>query len=179
MIVFSKSFRNRCETISAEKRIELNLCIFDPLPANLLAEKCKALVRRPDEMEMPQEVEQYFLGNNQWWGFLFPLSPPVIVYNPKQSPARYESTVMHELAHLILGHPPERLYIAPDGTFRREFDDRLEAEAAYLGSCLQIPRRGLLWAVQKGMDNEDIARHFRASMEMVGWRQNAVNPGRR
>ncbi len=129
MISLSKSFRKQCEVISTEKRIELNLRIFDPLPANLLAEKCEVLIRQPDEMEMPQEAKQYFLGNNQWWGFLFLLNPPVIVYNPKQSLARYESTIMHELAHHILKHPPERIYLAPDGTFQREFDDRLEAEA--------------------------------------------------
>ena len=86
---------------------------------------------------------------------------------------------MHELAHLILVHPLERIYFAPDGTFGRDFNSVVETEAAYLGSCLQIPRRGLLWAVQKKKSNEEIAQHFGASIEMVCWRQNVVNPRNR
>jgi Zn-dependent peptidase ImmA (M78 family) len=175
MTLLSKSFRKRCETIAGEKRMELELQIFDPLPSNLLANKFEALIRRPDEMNMPQNVVQYFLDNTNWWGILFPFKPPVIVYDPKQSPARFESTIMHELAHLILGHPSERIYFAPDGSFSREYNSVVEAEAAYLGSCLQIPRRGLLWAVQRGMSNDEIAQHFKASVEMVNWRQSMVN----
>lgn len=173
-----KSFRKRCETISSELRIELGLQIFGPLPANQLARKYKVIIRPPNEMDMPQKAIDYFLQSNNWWGIIFQqFTPPVIVYHPKQSPARYESTIMHELAHLILKHPTETIYFAPDGTFTREFDSEIEAEAAYLGSCLQIPKRGLLWAVQQGMSNKEIAHYFGASLEMVSWRQNMVNSG--
>jgi Zn-dependent peptidase ImmA (M78 family) len=176
MTLLSKSFRKQCEVIAAEKRMELDLRIFDRLPANQLASKYGIVVRRPDEINMPQDIIDYFLENHDWWGVLFPVQPPIIVYDPKQSPARYESTIMHELAHIILCHPTERICIAPDGSFERDFSSTMEAEAAYLGGCLQIPRRGLLWAVQKGKSNQEIARHFGASLEMVRWRQNAVNP---
>ena len=172
-------FRKCCETISSELRIELGLRIFDPLPAIQLARKYKVIICSPDEMDMPQKAIDYFLQSDNWWGvlFQFQFKRPVIVYDPKQSLARYESTIMHELAHLILKHPPERIYFALDGTFVRDFNSAREAEAAYLGSCLQIPRRGLLWAVQKRMSDEEIARYFGASMEMVRWRQNMVNFG--
>lgn len=175
MTQLPKSFRKQCETIAAEKRTELALRIFDPLPAHLLAKRYKAIIRRPDEMNMPEDVVKYFLTDTNWWGILFPFKPPIIVYNPKQTPARFESTIMHELAHLILNHPPERIYFAPDGSFSRDYKSSIEAEAAYLGSCLQIPRRGLLWAVQRGMSNEEIAGHFKSSVDMVIWRQNMVN----
>lgn len=172
-----KRFQKRCETISSEFRIKLGLQIFDPLPANQLAESLGILICRPDEMDMAKETIDFFIQSDNWWGIIFPVKPPVIVYHPKQSPARYESTIMHELAHLILKHPTEAVYFAPDGTFTRGFDSRIEAEAAYLGSCLQIPKRGLLWAIQKGMNNEEIAHYFGASLEMVSWRQNMVNSG--
>jgi Zn-dependent peptidase ImmA (M78 family) len=175
MTELPKTFRKRCEVISSDLRIELGLRVFEPLPANQLAKKCKVIVRRPDEMDMSQPVIDYFLQADNWWGVLFQFKQPVIVYDPKQSSARYESTIMHELAHLILKHPPERIYFAPDGPFTRDFDSVIETEAAYLGSCLQIPRRGLLWAVQNGMSDKEIAHYFGASLEMVHWRQNAVN----
>lgn len=175
MTQLPKSFRKRCEVISEEWRMSMGLRIFNPLPANQLAAKCEVIIRHPDEMDMPQAVIDYFLQSNNWWGAIFPCTPPVIVYNPKQSPARYESTIMHELAHLILNHPSEYIYLAPDTPFIRNFDTMIEAEAAYLGSCLQIPRRGIFWAIQKGMNNKKIARYFGASLEMVRWRQNAIN----
>lgn len=175
MTKLSKEFRNRCEVISVKSRIRLGLQAFDRLPANELAESYGVLVRRPDQLDAPQEVRDYFLHCEDWWGFLFPTYPSVIVYHPGQSATRYESTVMHELAHLLLEHPLERVYLAPDDGDGRSFNPRIEAEAAYLGSCLQIPRRGLYWAVQKGMNNEEIARYFKASRALVRWRQNAVN----
>jgi hypothetical protein len=39
---------------------------------------------------------------------------------------------------------------------------------------LQIPRRGLLWAVQKKMTINRIALHFNASEDMVKFRINVV-----
>lgn len=175
-----RSFRNRCEVISTDLRRQLGLQVFDRLRADALAKKCEVTICTPDELNLSEEAVQYCLQHYDWWGFLIPpASPrkPMIVYDSKQSPARYESTIMHELSHLILNHPPERIYFATDGTFTRDFDPKKEAEAAYLGSCLQIPRRGLLWAVQMKMNSEEIANHFGASLEMVHWRQNAVNAG--
>lgn len=57
---------------------------------------------------------------------------------------------------------------------RRDID---EDEATYLGGCLQIPRRGLLWAVQQKMVLPRIATHFGASEEMVCFRSNMTGIG--
>lgn len=175
MTELSKEFRNQCEAISVHWRIRLGLRAFDRLSASDLADAYGVLVRRPDQLEVPREVRDYFLRREDWWGFLFPTCPPVIVYHPAQSATRYESTVMHEVAHLLLEHPLERVYFASDEGGGRTYNPRIELEAAYLGSCLQIPRRGLYWALQQKMSEEEIARHFNASRALVRWRQNAVN----
>ena len=44
----------------------------------------------------------------------------------------------------------------------------------YLGGCLQIPRRGLLWAKQKNQTISKVAMHFNASEEMVELRCNVT-----
>ena len=80
---------------------------------------------------------------------------------------------MHELAHVILKHPFSTLSSC-GGQYIRSYTARIEKEAAYLGGCLQIPKRALLWAKQRDMDNEAIAEHFGASLEMVRWRCNAT-----
>jgi hypothetical protein len=56
----------------------------------------------------------------------------------------------------------------------REFDKQQEEEASYLGSALQIPREGLIWALKKGMDLEAVADHFKASTAMVSHRVNTT-----
>jgi Zn-dependent peptidase ImmA (M78 family) len=49
-----------------------------------------------------------------------------------------------------------------------------EDEATYLGGCLQIPKRGLLWATQRKMLLPQIAAHFGASEAMVLFRSNVT-----
>lgn len=174
MTRLNTEFRRRCESISSAQRARMQLRAFDPLRANDLAFCLRAILRCPDEMEASQEAIEHLSQAEGWFGVILLFEPAMILYNPNQSPARYESTIMHELAHIILCHPPGRLYLAPDGTYQRDFNSLVEAEAAYLGSCLQIPRRGFLWAVQHGMDDKEIAHHFGASLEMVNWRRNAI-----
>ncbi len=76
---------------------------------------------------------------------------------------------MHEFAHIILQHRMIS-YDSKTGLPQRRKQD--EYEAVYLGGCLQIPKRGLLWSVQKKMTVQEIALHFNASEEMVGLRRN-------
>ncbi|MEH2162940.1 MAG: ImmA/IrrE family metallo-endopeptidase [Nostoc sp.] len=71
---------------------------------------------------------------------------------------------MHKFGHLLLGHKIVRFDSNTGLTVRRQSD---ENEATYLGGCLQIPRRGLLWAVQRQMTQTEIAVHFNASEEIV------------
>ncbi len=78
---------------------------------------------------------------------------------------------MHELAHVLLKHA--MVHFDPEtGLPKRRQSD--EDEATYLGGCFQIPRRGLLWAVQRKMILPQIAAHFGASEEMVKFRSNVT-----
>jgi hypothetical protein len=79
---------------------------------------------------------------------------------------------MHEMAHLLLNHPPLE-WNAQLGQFeaRRKLE---ETEAAYLGGCLQVPHIGLIWAVQIGLTVSQTALHFNASEPMVKYRANVM-----
>ncbi|MBD0385780.1 MAG: ImmA/IrrE family metallo-endopeptidase [Nostoc sp. C3-bin3] len=50
-----------------------------------------------------------------------------------------------------------------------------EDEATYLGGCLQIPKRGLLWARQRNMLLPQIAAHYAAREAMVKFRSNVTD----
>lgn len=173
LLELSWQFRERAEGISSYWRQQLGVAVYEPMPARTLARALDAELRRPDEMEVSSDIATKLMEATDWWGVILRFSPPLILYHPQQSSARFESTIMHELAHLILEHPPGQLYLATNGSWERDFNEQVEAEAGYLGSCLQIPRRGLQWAIQNQMSSEDIAKYYGASIEMVRWRCNA------
>lgn len=78
---------------------------------------------------------------------------------------------MHEFAHVLLKHQT----VGFDPQTRQPLRiEKNEEEATYLGGCLQIPRRGLLWAVQQKMMLTQIAKYFGASEEMVQFRINVT-----
>jgi len=169
------TFREQCEVIATEWRDRLHLYAYDPLHANHLAAEFKAKISGIHEAEgLPQDAVEYFMKNGKFWAGTLLRDPLVILYNPKQSPARYESSIMEELSHIILKHPMEPLLVG-ESRGRLNYDPRIETEAKYLASCLKIPRRGLQWAVQKKMVDAQIAKHFGTSLEMVRWRQNVTN----
>ena len=39
----------------------------------------------------------------------------MVIYNPRHFSGRYASDVMHELAHLVLGHDPTTMFFVGDG----------------------------------------------------------------
>ena len=169
----STDFRQRCEVITTEQRILIQLKAFERLPANTLAAKLGATVLTPDQFpNLPAEQVQRLLASDEWSGAIVCDRPLIIVYNPLHADTRYESNVMHEIAHVLLNH--KRVGFDPlTGLPKRQQIN--EDEATYLGGCLQIPKRGLLWATQRKMLLSEIAVYFGASEAMVQFRSNVTN----
>ncbi|MDJ1485949.1 ImmA/IrrE family metallo-endopeptidase [Cytophagaceae bacterium YF14B1] len=102
---------------------------------------------------------------------------PFIIYNHKHTPARQESDLMHELAHLIEDHSPVSFTMMGKLPCR-SFNPSHESEAEWLGGCLQICRDGLVWAIREGLSDSEIAEHFGASLEMVQFRRRMTGVDR-
>ena len=82
---------------------------------------------------------------------------------------------MHELAHDILDHEVGRFETLPGFTFSlRSYNPVQEKEAEHLGACLQLPRPALTWALRQGMNDQEIADHYGASLRMVTFRKNTT-----
>lgn len=163
-------FKRRCEAIAVNQRYELNKRAFDPLPADALLKKLGGEARLPDQMpNIRPEVVIHLHNSHDWSAGIVRLHPLLIVYHPAHSPARHQSDLMHELAHVLLNHPMVG-FDSETGLPLR--DPRHEAEAGYLGGCLQIPRLGLQWAAQQGYTMAQVAAYFGASESMVNFRSN-------
>ncbi|NET09982.1 MAG: ImmA/IrrE family metallo-endopeptidase [Merismopedia sp. SIO2A8] len=162
-------FRQRCEAISTDLRHQLNLRAFDRLLANQLASHLNATILHFASFpNLDPQVQVILQSSESWSAATICLEPIQIIYNPTHGNTRRESDLMHELAHLLLEHPMAH-FDTNKSPVRKK---RYEQEATYLGGCLQIPRRGLLWAKQRGMAVSQVAGYFGASEAMVQFRNN-------
>ncbi|MEL4898273.1 ImmA/IrrE family metallo-endopeptidase [Crocosphaera sp. Alani8] len=162
--------RQRLEAIATEKRNILGFKAYEPLPAEILAEHFQATIFTAETVPNTESEQVKILCNSDNWSAgIISQKPLLIVYNSRHTPARKQSNLMHEFAHIILNHKMVCYDPKTEPPQRRQQD---EDEAVFLGGCLQIPRRGLLWAKQKQMNLSQVAVHFNASEEMVRFRGN-------
>lgn len=160
-----------CEAIATETRQRLELKAYEPLSADRLAAHLGASI--VDFEAFPHLAKQFrslLESGSNWSASIVHEDPIQIINNPNHTGSRRESNLMHELAHVLLNHPMVEFSTVGEPLRKK----RYENEATYLGGCLQIPRRGLLWATQKGMTLNQISRYFGASEEMVSFRCNAT-----
>ena len=172
------AFRKWCEYEAVRWRRQLKRYAYDALPASQLATYLGIAIISPTELPDfdARFIEQLLQkDSNSWSAVTIPVPghKPIIIYNSSHSSARYESNIMHELAHIILKHAPVSIPESQGfAILRQTFNAKDEKEAQYLGSCLQIPRRGLDWAIGRKMTPQQIANHFGASVQMVRYRCN-------
>ncbi|MCI1189887.1 ImmA/IrrE family metallo-endopeptidase [Hymenobacter sp. DH14] len=97
----------------------------------------------------------------------------MILYNGNNSPARQESDIMHEVAHILRGHKGDCLQLNADISLRVHNEDH-EQEAKWLGATLQIPEEGILRHVCAGRTSEEIAAIYGASVQMANYRRRIL-----
>lgn len=162
--------RQRLEAIATKQRNILNFKAFEAFPAKVLIDYFKATIFTAETVPNAELKHIKVLCNSDdWSAVIISIEPLWIVHNLHHTLARQQSDFMHEFAHVILKHKMVG-YDPQTGLPQRRQQD--EDEAIYLGGCLQIPRRGLLWAKQKKLTIPQIALHFNASEEMVKFRSN-------
>ena len=99
------------------------------------------------------------------------VTPRAVIYNDAQSPGRTAADITHELAHLLLMHPPHRLV---DTTGRRHFDPELEAEANWLGPAILVSEEAALSIVSRRMGVAEAASMYGVSDELMQMRLNVT-----
>jgi Zn-dependent peptidase ImmA (M78 family) len=174
-----RGFKKWCEDKSVQIRKQLGFASRDRLHSQVLADYLGITVISP--IEIPNLEEQYIerlVGEDpsSWSAITIKVDGhTIIISNSRHSRPRHESDVMHELSHVILGHEPALFGSVPWFPFPlREYKKEDEEEAAWFGSCLQIPRSGLPWTLRSGMSEREIARHFCASVDMIRYRRNVT-----
>ncbi len=178
-----RGFRKEAEEYAEEFRAELGLAAHAPLSAFGLA----ALLEVPvtplsAHPAVPEEVKAHFRdgGNSRFSATsLGDGTYREILHNDYQHPNRQNSNVMHELSHIILGHPPHPPML-DDGC--RHFDVEAELEANQLGFTILVPKRAALFALEAFRDRQAAADYFGVSLpllqhriqitDVAGWAKN-------
>lgn len=176
-------FRKEAEDYAIEFRQELGLGPATPLTAFQLAEHLEIPVIGLSKVtSMPPEIVDYYRGpgNSEFSATsLCDGTYREVIHNDFHHPNRQNSSVMHELAHIILGHPPKPPLMEDSC---RHFDPVAEYEANQLGFTLLVPKKAALVAYEQFPSRAAAAAAFGVSVQVMelriritdaaGWARN-------
>jgi hypothetical protein len=110
----------------------------------------------------------------------------LVILNPAHGPQRNCATLMEEVAHVFLGHQPNRLAAitrddGPDQSsltanqsrgrvLARDYNQTDEEAAYAVGAAALVPFGALRRRVMEGRNSREIARHFRVSRQLAEYR---------
>lgn len=155
-----------------------------PLDPFALAEFARLLVVDFDSIEgLSAESRAHLLGDaaDEWSGGACsrPLADgwKLVILNPAHGKQRNRATLMEEVAHVFLGHAPNRLaVVALESTgqqkrfLARDYNHDNEEAAYAVGAAALVPYAALRRFVAAGRSAHEIARHFRVSRQLVEYR---------
>ena len=175
--MFRRGFKAWCEETAHKVRQHQGLPATAPLSPHVLARELRVAVVQPSDLkDLPADVCRRLVGKHSdcWSALTIPgKRRPLIVFNPAHSAARQNSDLMHELAHILLGHKPTTVFIDPHtGLALRTHDKNQEEEASWLAGCLMLPREVLLHIKANGLTDDAACRQYGVSTKMLTYRMN-------
>lgn len=177
--MFRRGFKTWSEQTSARIRQKLKLAPSAPLdPASLADYLGVAVVSPSDLPELAVEVQHRLLREHEDnWSAITVTSGTqhLIVLNSAHPPTRKNSSLAHEMAHIILGHEPAMMFMSPaTGSCLRTFNEEQEEEANWLAGALLLPRDALLLIRRRRISDEDGCREYGVSPAMWRYRFNVT-----
>lgn len=170
-----RGFKAEAERLADRTRAQMGLEPVDGLAIRDLAGHLQVEVFAADQLVDRAKLEilnRLQPGAFSAATFHLPGGRTVAVYNPCNGPARTNSDIAHELAHVLLDHDIRELQQLAGHTFFT-CDPEQEEEANWLAGCLLLPRPLLLREVFTGTDAATIAAKHQVSVPMARFRLNA------
>ena len=173
-----RGFKTRCEEMAHSLRIELDLDPTAPLSPDQLASYLDVSIWSVTELDLPQEdVRQLVHEDPDAWSAITVSASgrEAIIVNPNHSGGRYSSDVMHELAHLLLGHTPITwFFVGSEELALRGYDPAAEEEANWLAGALLLPREALVRAQRQRVTDPNICERYGVSRQMLSFRRGVT-----
>ena len=174
-MAFRRGFKSQCERRSAEYRKQLGLKDVDALDAKKLAKHLGVTVWSVADVQglLDEEVKTLIdPADDSWSALTMRLgAQDLVLYKPVSSVGRTNSVIMHELAHIVLGHELAEACLLPDGSLvPGNFSQEQEDEADWFAGTLLLPRPALV-SIRLNRIADDVAcSRFLVSREMLVWR---------
>jgi hypothetical protein len=167
-------FKVRANRIALDFRKRLGLKPESPINLNSLAELLKIPIVPLSAFRKshPEQVRQLTrVDRDAFSAVLVPLggNMRILLVNDAHSRGRQNSSIAHELSHVILKHPPTPLF---DRSGRRNYDDGLEGEANCLASFILITNEAAMHIVRNSLPPSDARDLYGVSDDMLQYRLN-------
>lgn len=177
MAQLKRGFVTWCENASRGFRRDLGLQLHEALDPRRLAALLGVQILRPGEIPgIPAKALTQLLQRDpgSWSAVtLIVRDTSLIIANNSHKITRQNSDLAHELSHLILKHEPSQMFVTGDGKMvMNNYNQLHEDEAGRLSSALLVPRDGLLYWLEKGLDDDEIANKFVISGQLLLMRKN-------
>ncbi len=174
-MAFRRGFKSQCERRSVEYRRQLGLNQIDPLSADQLAEYIGITVWSVADVASLDHEDHTTLcddADDSWSAMTMRIGTKnLVIYKPVSSQGRRNNVIMHELAHIILGHDLAEAYIMNDGSLvPGNFDQDQENEADWLAGTLLLPRPALMSIRRRQISDNLACDQYLVSREMLHWR---------
>lgn len=171
-----RGFRKEAEEYSKEFRTELGLQEHEPLdPLRLAEHLCIPVGALSEHPAVPRDVKNHFrgIGNSDFSATTLAMGMfREIIHNDYQHENRQNSNITHEIAHIVLGHPPKPPMIEDTC---RNFDAEMEKEASELGFALLVPKPAALFAIENFPELQSASRFYGVSHTLLQYRIRITN----
>lgn len=170
-----RGFKAECERASEKHRRSLRLALDSALDVDALASLLGVAVWKPEDVPDldPQSLAQLVQRDSASWSAVTLQADEVrlTIVNSAHSLVRQRSSLAHELAHLLLGHTPDRIDVSAKGhLLLSSFEGEQEEEADWFSAALLVPREGLRRAFGRSTDLDWLSDRFVVSKQLLRWR---------
>ncbi len=171
-----RGFKAEAERLALVERAALGLSATDRLDPQALATRHGVAIWPLERLRavIPGDIEHLLVVDDGCFSAATVIRDGriAVVYNESHAPGRCANSITHELAHIILGHPPTNAF---DAFGNRNFPKPLEEEATWFAGCLLVPKDAVRPLMSRhGNDVARAADHFGISLQLMRWRVNAT-----
>ncbi len=172
--MLKRGFKTWCETTALNFKKELGIGKQDPLSARALAQHLGIKLLTPVDISgISNENREVLLGPeaSSWSAVtLCKGDRSMVIFNPCNAQGRQSNDIMHELAHIIIGHKPQIMHSFEAGIFMRHYDKSQEEEADCLAAILLLSRDALIRIGFGQMEVMAAAREYGVSEKLLNMR---------
>jgi Zn-dependent peptidase ImmA (M78 family) len=177
--MFRRGFKTWAERTALRARQKLKLLPHSPLEPSRFADLLGVSVVTPTDLpELAEDVRRRLLHDHcDCWSAITVTDGTnhLIVVNPSHARTRLNSSLAHEIAHIILGHEPSMMFMSPNsGMALRTHNEEQEQEANWLAGCLLLPREALMLIRRLRKSEEDACSEYGVSPAMLRFRFNVT-----